>query len=336
MGSGPAGCADRLPPAASGSRTRIAAAVTSFNRKDSLARCLESIRAQTRPVDEILVVDDASTDGSGEWLRAQRDVTALVQPVNGGCANSFHTVMKAAHERGHDWVWAMDDGTYPEPETLERLLLAGERLAAEGVPVGGLKPFERGWDRGRPVRLPFALPFALPSSVRRALRDRYMSREVVAELGRGEPVPIASYTLCGTLVSRRALDAAGFPEPDYFYYGEDYDHVLRLHAKGFRHFLVPRAVVEHLGTGMGAPRFLPPRASWRYYYMYRNQWRLIRAHGHLLDRPRRLACSLRVLAGAGSRVVREALRGNPRAALLTLRGLADGMLDRRGRRVGPA
>lgn len=309
---------------------RIAAAVTTYNRLVTLERCIAAIRAQTRKLDAIVVVDDVSSDDTPAWLAAQDDLHVVRHEHNGGCAGSFHTALRVAHAQGHDWIWAMDDDVYPDPDALARLLDAAGALIGQGVQVGALKPFEHNWGDGA-----IRLPFAWPSTLKNALRWRYMSKEVHVHPGVHAPIEIASFTFCGTLFPRAALDAAGFPRADYYYYGEDYDFAFRLGAQGFRHFLVPDARIAHDGGGFNAPRMLPPRASWRYYYMYRNQLRLVREHAGRLGRPRQFACALRVLAGAFNRIWLEGRRGNFAGCRMTLRGLADAMRGRTGKRVAP-
>ena len=71
----------------------------------------------------------------------------------------------------------------------------------------------------------------------------------------------------------------GFPNQDFFYYGEDTDYALRLAEHGFKSYIVPRCVVEHAGGGFMSPALLPVSANWRYYYMYRNQLALVRLYG---------------------------------------------------------
>ena len=61
----------------------VAAAITTFNRLEMLKRCIEAVRAQSVPPDEIIVVDDASSDGTATWLREQDDLVAIIQPGNG-------------------------------------------------------------------------------------------------------------------------------------------------------------------------------------------------------------------------------------------------------------
>jgi GT2 family glycosyltransferase len=309
---------------------RVAAAVTTYGRLASLQRCIACIRAQSRPADEIIVLDDHSPDATAAWLAGQTGLVTLIKERNGGPSQSLHDVLGAALSRGHDWVWVMDDDVHAAPDALARLLAAAAHVAQSGERVGAIKAFERQWDLGRPVRPPFALPRTLGE----ALRHRYMCplpQPVV--VGSTSPVPIALLTLAGTLLSRVALAEVGLPDPAFFYYGEDSDLGFRLRAAGFAVRLAPDAVVAHLGSGWRARRLLAPSANWRYYYMYRNQWVLARRHRGLIGHVRSVACRLRILAGCVHRVWIEARRGNVGATRMAARGLLDGLLGRLGGRV---
>jgi GT2 family glycosyltransferase len=311
---------------------KVAAAITTFNRLESVQRCIAAIRAQDRPPDEIIVVDDVSTDGTGEWLDAQPDVVAIHQPENGGCANSFQTVLQAVYDRGHDFAWTMDDDVYPDPDALRVILETYEDLTRKGVKVGGLAAYQVQWN---PEGGPTWLPFRLPSTVSRAFRYRYLSPEIAAERGKGEPIEIDLYAFIGTLFPRQAMAEVGFPSRDFYYYGEDADYALRLAEAGYKSFLVPRSIVQHTGGGFNAPRTLPPKANWRYYYMYRNQLTLVRMYRRRIGGLRALACSLRILMGVGHRLWMESRRGNFGACRMALLGVADALVGRMGKRVAP-
>jgi rhamnopyranosyl-N-acetylglucosaminyl-diphospho-decaprenol beta-1,3/1,4-galactofuranosyltransferase len=309
---------------------RVAAAITTFNRLESLKRCLAHLRAQTRPPDEIIVVDDASQDGTGEWLAEQTGLVVVRMPENRGCSNSFHVAMRTAYERGHDWVFAMDDDVYATPEALERLLEAGALLQAQGARIGALKTFESNWDTGGPI----PVPFSFPSTVRQAWRYRFNSRESQIEMGRGAPVEIAWSSFCGTLFSREAFASAGFPDAEYFYWLEDADFGFRQYKLGLRYYMVPQAIVEHKGDEF-AQKYAPPRkAGWRDYYRHRNRWRLVWVHGHVLGRYK-LICQMRMASETLERAARSAARGNFRGCRLILLGFIDGIRGRMGRRVAP-
>jgi len=309
----------------------VAAAVTTFNRLESLKRCIDAIRAQQPPVDEIIVVNDQSTDGTREWLDSQDDLVAIHQPGNYGCACSFRTVLEAAYERGHDYAWAMDDDVFPEPDSLRILLETAADLKQQGVKLGGLTAYQAHWDQGATTWL----PFRLPTTVAHALRYRYLSPEVGIERGKGEPKEIDVYAFISTLFTREAMAAVGFPDQDFFYYGEDTDYALRLAEQGFKSYIVPRCVVEHAGGGFMSPPLLPVSHNWRYYYMYRNQLTLVRLYGGRLGLPKRLACQARILMGLTKRLLMESRRGNFGACKLALRGASDAFLHRMGKRVAP-
>lgn len=328
VGSSPTTKLPCTPP----SRTvTVAAAVTTYNRLGSLKRCIEAIRAQDRPPDEIIVVNDCSTDATRDWLDRQPDIVVLHQPVNRGASASFHAVLKAACERGHDFAWTMDDDVFPAPDALRILLETAEELAGQGIRIGGLTAFQAEWDNGETTWL----PWRLPSTIGRALKYRYVSPEISIRRGTGEPQEIDFYPFISTLFPREVLVTVGLPRSDFFYYGEDTDFTLRLADHGFKSYIVPRCVVRHEGNGFMSPVLLPIKANWRYYYMYRNQLALVRLHRTRLGWPKALACDLRILLGAAKRLMMEARRANFAGCRLTLLGLADGLTGRMGKRIEP-
>jgi GT2 family glycosyltransferase len=116
---------------------RVAAVVVTYNRIEKLKTVLEKLHAQTTPPEWIVVVDNASTDGTQEFLAAQRgpslDITRLEE--NTGGAGGFATGMKRAYDLGADLFWLMDDDCYPEHDALETLV-DGHREADEAMPGG--------------------------------------------------------------------------------------------------------------------------------------------------------------------------------------------------------
>lgn len=90
------------------SKYKIAAVVVTYNRLSLLQECIASLRNQTRKLDEIIIVNNSSTDGTLEWLNQQEDLTVITQE-NSGSAGGQHTGIKTAYEKGCDWIWCMDD-----------------------------------------------------------------------------------------------------------------------------------------------------------------------------------------------------------------------------------
>ena len=241
----------------SGDPATVCAVVVTYNRLTLLRECLAALRAQTRKVDHVLVVDNASTDETPEVVRSEFPEFELHRlPANAGGAGGFEAGMRRAHERGYTWYWLMDDDTIPEPEALERLLAAPARLeglprpmilASRAVTVdGGLHPMN--WVR------PAARRFDL----------------FVDATARGL-MPIRYASFVSFLVHRDAVDEWGFPYGDYFIWNDDFEYSARIlrHATGY---FVPDSIVCHKGgvsdtTSVGE----------RYYYEVRNKILALRA-----------------------------------------------------------
>ena len=78
----------------------ICAVVVTRDRLALLQQCIEALRAQTRRPDRVLVVDNASSDGTAAWLAGQADVETLRLEENLGGAGGFHAGLSRAHADG--------------------------------------------------------------------------------------------------------------------------------------------------------------------------------------------------------------------------------------------
>ena len=95
---------------------KILAAIVTYNRCTLLSRCIDHLQAQARQAQEILVINNASTDGTVEMLK-QRNISFVTQE-NVGSAGGWHRGIQYAIDHGFDAVWLMDDDGFPDAGAL--------------------------------------------------------------------------------------------------------------------------------------------------------------------------------------------------------------------------
>jgi GT2 family glycosyltransferase len=278
----------------------VTAVVVTHNRKALLRECLAAVGSQTAPPGRILVIDNASSDGTGEMVSGafpHAEVVRLEQNVGG--AGGFHEGLRRAHESGAAWVWLMDDDTIPEEDALEQLLRAAE---PDGLPRPLLLASKAVWTDGS------LHPMNAPGTDRRDV-DR-MVRAAARHL-----VPLRSATFVSLLVSREAIDRHGLPNARYFIWSDDIEYTARVTRRDPA-YLVPRSVVKHATkTAYTAVT----STGDRFYFHVRNTLFMLRGRSWALDEKLGLAHSLVTTTSAYLRA--NGLDG----AAVVLRGFRDGL-----------
>jgi GT2 family glycosyltransferase len=214
----------------------VSAVVLSWNRREDTLACLRSLAAAD-PAPRVIVVDNASDDGTPEVVRREfPDVELIENPDNLGFAEGNDVGIRHALAHGADHVLVLNNDTEVDPGFLAPLL----EEAARRPHAGALSP-----------KILFAEPPDLIwfAGAEYDARSGYNGRhrgyrqhddgrfDTVVETGR----------VCGAamLVSREVLEEVGAFDPDLFAYSEDTDWSLRARAAGYRHYVVPASRVWH-------------------------------------------------------------------------------------------
>ncbi len=241
------------------SQRTLAAVVVTFNRLDKLKDTVAALLAAAPGhLQHLLVVDNASTDGTADWLARQDDprLEVLRLAVNSGGAGGFEAGMrKLVQDHDPDWIAAMDDDGRPargalacfhdsNPEDWDAV------VSAVHYPDGRICPFNR----------PGMNPFG--GGGRKPL---HLGPDTYA--GPPRAVEVASFV--GFFVSRTAIARVGYPDGRLFVYGDDGMYTLRISQAGLRMGFLPQIRFEHdCATFAGLEGRLQP--IWKVYYYHRN------------------------------------------------------------------
>lgn len=246
-------------PGSAHSGPRTVAVVVTYNRLALLRRLVDRLR-EIPELTGILVVDNASTDGTTDWLRDQPGLEHLLLPTNTGGAGGFHRGLAAALERDVDLVWLMDDDGLPRTDCLANL------LAHAGADFWGPLVV----DEDDPERLVF--PIRLPGGT--TVVDDAPAAEQAARDGVLEGIVIP---FNGVLVTRALVERIGLPREEFFIWGDDHEYRLRAEAAGARVATVVGARLDHpsvgdLGTPMmfGRTTYNHSPSELKHYCMARN------------------------------------------------------------------
>jgi GT2 family glycosyltransferase len=221
----------------------LSVVIVTWNGLRYLPDCLATLVPQLPPQAEIVLVDNASTDGTLDWLRAAYPAArAIVLPQNLGFAGGANAGLRAA--RG-DLLLLLNNDAFVEPGCIAALLDTLAHRPDAGA-AGAVLTFAH-------------RPDLIASAGIRVRRDG-----LALDLWPGRPVdalPVEPVEIMGpsggaALYRRALLQDVGLPEPDFFAYLEDVDLAWRARLRGWRSILVPAARARHVYSataGQGSP-----------------------------------------------------------------------------------
>ncbi|MDT0186393.1 glycosyltransferase family 2 protein [Microbacterium sp. ARD31] len=280
----------------------VAVVVVTHNRAELLDRLLDGLAAQTRRPDAVVVVDNASTDGTAALLASRSDLPLqVITQDNLGGAGGFHAGVRAAYDAGWDRVWLVDDDVLPAPGCLEALMSVDEDclIAVREDLTGALV---------EKAAVEFDLRNPLAIHPKRATVDAvYPDRASMPPL-----VEVQNVAFEGFMARRSVVEEIGFPDPAFFIFYDDAEYAVRARRAGHRIMGVRDAVlVRQLDFNQQHDL-----SGWKGFYMYRNLFVVHLRHGeNLLVRLKPWLITLAV-------VVLSPLRGGRAEARNVIRAMA--------------
>lgn len=215
--------------------TEVSLIIVNYNGKHFLDELCASLARQTRPADEVIIVDNASTDGSVAHLRAHYPwVTTIALAENVGYAAGNN--IGAARATGR-YLALLNNDTIVDEHWLAELLAALEARPRAGVAVAKIY---------RAAQYP-----RLDCTGAEFNNLGYCWGRGANQLDRGQydrPGEVPALTACALLLRRAILGDEPLFDPQLFMYYEEFDLSLRVRGAGHGIVYVPTAIVHHKGS----------------------------------------------------------------------------------------
>jgi GT2 family glycosyltransferase len=226
--------------------------IHTFNDESVIDHSLQALLDQTYPLEEILLVDNGSTDGT--LNRAFPKKVSMIRHLeNRGTSGAVVTGMGYAIKTGYDWIWIFDADSAPRRDGLEKLLELYQSFPSElQASTWLLASLPMDAATGEPR---YGARF--PSG--RGMRDEPKLNQEAYECD------ITIWTGC--LYKLAAVQRVGLPRADYVLDWGEFEYAYRGKRGGYRTFMHPNSIVDHNIGGQPSVIGFPPI---RLYYYSRN------------------------------------------------------------------
>jgi len=229
----------------------VVCVILNTNRREDTIECLRSLAASAYGNLRILLLDNQSTDGSVEAVRAAFPTVQVHRLAeNLGYAGNNNVGIRMALEQGADWVFVLNEDTVLAPDCVERLVTVGERDPQIGI-VGPMV-----YHHDEPEVIQSAGGGFTPQW------GEFHHAQNVTDTGQWtEPRQVQWISGCAILVRREVAADVGLIDDRFFIYWEETEWCLRSGLAGWHVVHVPLAKLWHKGV----QRDYRPKPSVTYY-----------------------------------------------------------------------
>lgn len=247
-------------------KNNVITVVVTYNRKELLRKGLSCLMSQTHPCD-VLVVDNASTDGTKEMIDVEfnrNEVIYMNTGSNLGGSGGNQLGIKKAVLMGYEYIWIMDDDTWPEKDALEQLFKADKKLSGNW----GFLSSVAYWTDGSICKMNW--------------QKKDIFRHVKEKDYRHSIVKVHMATFVSLLVKAEVVKQVGLPIGEYFIWTDDWEFTGRISRAGYQGFMVTDSKVVHAMKQNMRVNFAleadKDRIE-RFHYIYRNDVNCYRQYG---------------------------------------------------------
>ncbi|TDQ57888.1 rhamnopyranosyl-N-acetylglucosaminyl-diphospho-decaprenol beta-1,3/1,4-galactofuranosyltransferase [Mesocricetibacter intestinalis] len=215
----------------------VCAVVVTYNRKNLLLNCLNALKAQSYPLEHIIVVDNASQDGTVDflsehgWVSGVSEKFSLISLANNqGGAGGFYAGIEFAYQRGFDYIWLMDDDGYPSNDSLAQLI----PYCSDDCYIGPIVLDSQTKNKlSFSLRLPASIDVIdFYSKIPQSYREENIIKDIVLPFN-------------GTLISSKLVQKMGLPHREYFIWGDEREYTIRAKKHQANILTVVSAIFYH-------------------------------------------------------------------------------------------
>jgi GT2 family glycosyltransferase len=249
----------------------ITVVIVTYNRLEMLKKAISCYERQTLMPKSIIVINNASTDGTKEFLDEWSSDTSPIankvvihSEVNTGGTGGFFSGINEALNQPNEWIWVSDDDAFPHMDALENLEMFYNQvehkedvvaLCSQIINNGNCDIVHRRYIK--PSKLKF-MSVPVPTSMYENCNGGF---------------PIDLFTFVGTMIRKDAVEKVGLPIKEFFIYFDDIEYSYRLRKEG-KMYCVPSSIVQHDQK----KQLDKSTQNWRLYYQARNRMYFMRKY----------------------------------------------------------
>ena len=278
---------------------RVCAIVPTYNRKELLTNCLKAMLSGIVVPGTIIIVDNASTDGTKEHIESlfpneieQGKVVYISLEENLGSAGGFATGLQKGMEMDTDYFWLMDNDAEPTENALWELL----KRANQKTCVASILIDKNGQE----------LSWPLIVKVDGKIREFQFLSEIPSNCILEAPFYVQ---FAGMFIPKNIVSTIGFPRTDYFTWADDVEYGHRMWAKGYKVIYVQESIVFHPAYKKIIVNFLWRKniilmaaPDWKQYYGLRNSVYLLTRCSQWMDTIRSIVYFFLVWKAKGAKL----------------------------------
>lgn len=238
---------------------KIAVVIVTYNRLEKLKKALASYEQQLHKPDYMVIVDNASTDGTANWLENWENnnhefkVEIITSNENLGGSGGFYLGEERAMQLPVDWIMIADDDAYPTPNYIQGLVKYIEKNNADNISImcGAVEQNNSYCSNQRTLYKKFKWQLNFLYDV----PAEYYTKKIIY-------IDNASYV--GILINKKKLAQVGLVNKNFFIWWDDTEHLMRLREIGSI-ICIPRFIIKHDVEASNS------NLSWKSYYGTRNK-----------------------------------------------------------------